>query len=82
MQREAITRRTLVSRWTAWAAAAGVAGAQGRPQRPSRLEDTAQLENAAQLKNTAARQPDVRAARSLDTFEVPRETEPAFVFKP
>jgi hypothetical protein len=81
MQPETITRRTL-ARWTAWAAAAGVAGAQGRPERPSQLEDTAQLENAAQLKSTAARQPDARAARSLDTFEVPKETEPAFVFKP
>jgi hypothetical protein len=81
MQRETITRRTL-ARWTAWAAAAGIAGAQGRPQRPSQLEDTAQLENAAQLKGTAARQPDARAARSLDSFEVPRETEPAFVFQP
>jgi hypothetical protein len=65
MQRETITRRTLVSRCAAWAAAAGVAGAQSRPQR---------LENA--------RQPDERAARSLDTFEVPKETEPAFAFKP
>jgi len=74
MQPETITRRTL-ARWTAWAAAAGVAGAQGRPQRPSQLEDTVQLENAA-------RQPGVRAARSLDSFEVPRETEPAFVFQP
>lgn len=81
MQPETITRRTL-AQWTAWAAAAGIAGAQSRPQRPSQLEDTAQLENAAQLKNTAPRRPDVRAARSFDSFEVPRETEPAFVFQP
>jgi hypothetical protein len=79
MQPETITRRTL-ARWTAWAAAAGVAGAQSRPLRPA--QDTAQPENAAQVKNSATRQPDVRAARSLDTFEVPKETEPAFVFKP
>jgi hypothetical protein len=69
MQRQMITRRTLVSRWTAWAAAAGIAGAQSRPQASSQLE------------STAARRLDERA-RSLDTFEVPKETEPAFVFQP
>jgi hypothetical protein len=57
-------------------AATGLAGAQSRPQAPSQVENTAQRENIA------ARLPDERAARSLETFEVPKGTEPAFVFQP